>query len=117
MAYEIKGTTISLVRGDSFGVQIELKKDGEPYTPSEHDKIVFGMKHPEMTTRKTAYVDKRPLIEKNIPVETMILTLMPNDTKNLDFGEYVYDMEITYENGLVDTFVNNAVFKILPEVI
>jgi uncharacterized membrane protein YkoI len=46
----------------------------------------------------------------------MILELEPSDTKILDFGSYVYDIEITFKDGTVDTFITEANFKITPEV-
>jgi hypothetical protein len=46
----------------------------------------------------------------------MILHLEPDDTKGLGFGEYVYDVELTFANGDVDTFINNARFSLVPEV-
>ena len=46
----------------------------------------------------------------------MILELEPNDTKTLDFGSYVYDVQITFADGRVDTFITEAVFKLTPEV-
>lgn len=51
-----------------------------------------------------------------IPTSTMILHLDPEDTKDLGFGEYVYDVELTFANGDVDTFINNAKFILAPEV-
>ena len=47
----------------------------------------------------------------------MTLDIIPNDTKRLPFGDYVYDVEITFGNtGRVYTFINNAKFKLAPEV-
>lgn len=116
--YKIDGTTISLVRGDSLATELTLKRKttGETYTPVQGDVIRFAMKRNVLNVDMTAYVDKDPLIAKTIPIATMLLEIEPEDTKELPFGEYVYDIEITFANGDVDTFIHDARFKILPEV-
>ena len=46
----------------------------------------------------------------------MTLTLQPSDTKNLPFGNYVYDIELTTADGFVDTFIGPATFTLTGEV-
>ena len=46
----------------------------------------------------------------------MTLRLDPEDTKELGFGTYVYDLEMTFADGRVDTFVEGKDFIISPEV-
>ena len=46
----------------------------------------------------------------------MVLRINPADTKALGFGEYTYDIEITFANGDVDTFIHEARFILAPEV-
>lgn len=120
MAYSVKGTTIYLTRGDSLILQVVILR-GEPgkeeiYTPEEGDKVRFALKRGIMNPEKTKYLDAKPLITKNIPISTLILRLEPEDTKWLDFGTYAYDIEITFANGIVDTFINDAKLVLTPEV-
>ena len=114
--YSIKGTTITLTRGDTFITNISLKRGTTTYTPTSGDTVRFALKSPDMNARKTAWADDTVLINKDIPISTMQLKLEPEDTKELDFGQYRYDMQITFANGDVDTFIENAVFIINPEV-
>lgn len=108
--YKIDGTTITLTRGDSFYGLITLKnQDGTDYVPQEGDVIRFALKR--------RYWDDKALITKTIPNDTLVLHLLPNDTKSLPFGGYVYDCEITFSDGDVDTFINEASFILAPEVI
>ena len=110
----IKDTNITLTRGDSANIRVGLfRKDPEtgarqPYEPQEGDIVRFAMKRD--------YEEATPLILKEIPAETMILSLDPEDTKNLDFGSYVYDIEITFADGAVNTFIDRAKFKLTEEV-
>ena len=116
MSCSISGTSITLTRGDTLKVKIDIMKDDTLYVPQPGDSVRFALKHPAMNSKKTAYKELEPLIIKNIPTDTMLLTLNPEDTKNLDFDVYVYDIEITFADGTVDTFITQAIFKITPEV-
>jgi hypothetical protein len=105
----IQGSTITLTRGDTLRVSLELTDHtGNIYTPNEGDHIRFAMK------RK--YNDAEPLILKTIPNDTLILEIEPQETKSLPCVEYVYDIEMTYANGDVDTFINKAKLQLTEEV-
>lgn len=111
---KITGTKIELTKGDTLQAQVTiLQKDkpGDeptPYTPKEGDVVRFAM--------KKYYTDPEPVIIKNIPNSTLLLTLSPEETKQLPVGEYVYDIEITMADGTVDTFIAKARFILSEEV-
>lgn len=109
MSYSVNKTSITLTRGDTLKIQIAIfTSDGEPYIPDPMDVIRFAM--------KKDYNDESPLILKVIPNDTLILTLDPSDTKPLDFGKYVYDIQLTNSAGEVDTFITKALFILTEEV-
>lgn len=109
MSYSVSGTSITLTRGDTFQAVISCKTaDGEAYEPAEGDVFRFAM--------KTNYSDAEPLLVKEIPSDTMLLTLEPDDTKNLSFGSYVYDIQLTKATGEVCTFITTAKLKLTEEV-
>ena len=117
MSSSISGTTIKLTRGDTLNVKVDILQDGSPYTPQEGDEIRFALKHNRIKADKTGYTDDEPLILKDIPIDTMILTLDPEDTKQLPFDTYVYDIEITFAaDNAVDTFIEKARFILSEEV-
>lgn len=105
--YNIYGTKIHLTRGDTLIANLEIKRDDETYIPAVGDVIRFAM--------KKDYKDEEPLIIKTIDNNEMVLRLDSSDTKSLEFGEYVYDIQITMEDGTVDTFISD-VFIVEPEV-
>ena len=109
--FEINGNKIILTRGDSFYAVITLKNraTGEDYTPVEGDVIKFGLKHSPF--------DTECLITKTVPNATQLLYLAPEDTSSLQFGAYVYDIELTYANGDKDTFINNEQFILAVEIV
>ena len=96
-----KNGIITLTRGDTLRVPVGLSIgngfDIQPYEPSNEDSIRFAM--------KKSWNSPRTLIRKHIPSQTLLLQLDPSDTKKLPFGRYVYDIEITFANGDVDTFI------------
>lgn len=109
MSYSVKGTSITLTRGDSFAADIGIvQPDGEPYIPGEGDKIRFAMKQ--------SIKDDVCLILKEIPIDTMRLVLDPEDTKDLPFGSYVYDIQLTKSTGEVDTFITKSNLTLTEEV-
>ena len=109
MAYTVNGTTITLTRGDTLIINITINNpDGTFYTPVTGDKIRFAM--------KSKYEDPIPLIKKDIPIDTLTLRLDPEDTKDLPFGIYVYDIQITKATGEVDTFITKSKFKLTEEI-
>lgn len=116
MSYSIKGTDITMTRGDTLKATITLTLNGEKYTPASGDSIRFAVKHQTKTADKSEYADASPLITKDIPTNTMTLTLSPSDTKSLGFGKYVYDIQVTFADGTVDTVIPEALFKLTPEV-
>lgn len=109
MGYKINNSNkkITLVRGDSLHLKVNIYVDKEPYIPQFGDSVRFAMKQ--------SYQSNKLLIRKNIPIDSMELHLEPSDTKKLNFGKYVYDIEITFYNGDVDTFISGE-FELTPEV-
>lgn len=109
MSYSIKGTTINLTRGDTFMADIKIfQQNGDQYVPVEGDTIRFAL--------KKAVNNTEVLIERDIPISTMMLVLNPEDTKKLEFGKYVYDIQLTKASGEVDTFITKSMFILDEEV-
>lgn len=109
MSYSVSGTTITLTRGDTFKANISITdRNGNPYEPIEGDSVRFAMKQ--------TYADKNPLLLIDIPIDTLILEIKPENTENLSFGTYVYDIQLTKSTGEVDTFIPTSKLKLTEEV-
>ena len=114
MSISIRKNTITMTRGDTLRVKVIINaSDAEgnviEYTPVEGDQIRFALKE--------KYSDEYPLIIKDIPWNTMVLHLLPEDTKKLKHpSEYVYDIQITFTDGTVNTFIDRAKLRITEEV-
>lgn len=97
-----KDNNISLTRGDTCTLNINLvDADGNPYITHEGDTMRFAM--------AKRYGTDSPLVNKNIPVDTLIFKLDPADTKPLEFGKYVYDIQYTDYNGDVSTILMGTI--------
>lgn len=117
MSYKTVGNSIYLTRGDTLDITIQIyNADGSAYTPEAGDTIRFAVKRSQMTIGNKRYVDASPLIIKPISTDDFVLSLAPSDTSSLDFGQYVYDIELTKADGTVDTFITASPFILTPEV-
>ena len=109
MSFKVKKNTIFLTRGDTFKAHLTINNpDGTEYTPQEGDTVRFALKE--------NIEDQECLILRDIPIDTMLLILNPEDTKGLEFGSYVYDIQLTKANGDVDTFITASKLKLTAEV-
>lgn len=109
MSYSIKGSTITLTRGDTFSAEVKiLKPDGSIYVCQPGDQIRFALKQDVKETS--------PLILKEVPISTMRLILDPEDTKDLRFGNYIYDVQLTKADGTVSTFITMSKLILTEEV-
>lgn len=105
----VSANRIQLTRGDTLILELTLTDEsGELYEPSATDKIYFRVKR-----NATA---KDMLIEKEIPYDTMILQLNEDDTKDMKFGVYYYEIELVTDSGYHFTAIANTEFEITEEL-
>lgn len=97
----ISGNNITLTRGDSAEIVLELTKNGDSFTPASGDVIKFYL-----SIGYKGGSSYNLLVEKTIDNQELLLAINPEDTDELNYGPYNYDLEITYASGAVDTFVS-----------
>lgn len=105
--YEVNGDSIKLTKGDTFIAKVDIFQNNEEYIPATGDVVRFALKR--------LYSDDECLIYKVIPNDTLILKLDPQDTNTLEVSTYYYDIELTFANGDVDTFISGKL-KLTNEV-
>lgn len=104
---KLNGNSITLTRGDTLEIQLALTKNEDAFTPADDDVIKF---HVSINHKgEKGYV---LVIDKE--VSDLLIKLDPADTANLAYRNYNYDLEITYADGAVDTFVQGQ-FNLLKE--
>lgn len=102
-----KRNKIILTKGDSATIFIQVVDiDGNEYEIKPTDTI-------KMTVRKTVGDDVA--IDKVATPEHYII-IDPEDTSELDTGLFLYDIELTTEEGFVYTIVPTNYFQLTEEI-
>lgn len=115
--FKIEDTTITLTRGDTLDVVVEIMDGDKAYVLQDGDSVRFALKRRVFSgSNYYELADPEPLITKVIPNDTLELILEPEDTKDLKFGDYLYDIELTKADGTVDTFIADSDFILAVEV-
>lgn len=93
---------ISMPRGDMRAERFTLMLNNSPYI--DLDEIFF--------TVKKSVNHKTPLIQKKLSNGTITLdnesfkfVILPEDTDDLDYGHYVFDIELVKAGEIKQTFV------------
>ena len=104
----IEDNTISLTRGDTAYIGINLTDNsGNPYEALEGDTVTLSVKR--------SINDKTCALQITVPFGEDIY-IRPEDTKDLKYGRYVYDIQVNTARGEVYTVVAKSAFKLTAEV-
>lgn len=105
---KINDNNIYLTRGDTVTFDIDLTdEDDNPYIMSSDEYIVFSLRR--------LYAKGEVLL--TIQSDTPSFSITTNDTKNLTFGKYKYDIYLMNEtDGMLNTFIADREFYIGEEV-
>lgn len=104
--------SISITRGDSATFIVSMKKDGVVVPFEAGDKVYFTVKTSVNTAQKLI---QKIITEFTEDGEAMIY-ILPEDTKQLEFKQYVYDVQLTAADGSVTTFIKPSGFIVGGEV-
>lgn len=98
---------ISLTRGDTAYLHLNLTNNGEPYEFKDGDTVTL--------TVKKDYEDiENYLFQKTIPAgDTFVIE--PSDTKEYEYGRYVYDVQVNTAIGEIFTVIGPNTFKLTKE--
>lgn len=102
---------ITLTRGDTLTLSLTLTNaDGTAYEPEEGDALRFAISE---GYEDGPYYNLKH--EQTIPTDTLSFTMLASKTKELEYKEYNYDIELTHADGVVDTIISSQI-KITGEV-
>lgn len=101
--------SLSVTRGDTLPIVINITNGTSEYTLAEGDVITF-------TVKKSTDIGATALIQKTMDSTTgPYCELTPQDT-NLPYGKYKYDVELKQADGRVFTVIKPSVFVVTEEV-
>ena len=99
---------IRMVRGDTACIEFAL----DNHTLVEGDKVKF--------TVKQSYAQEEPSIIKEITTftenGTALIVLKEEDTKGLEAGDYLYELEVRLADGTIDTIITAVQFKLIADL-
>lgn len=105
MSYSIKGKRITLTRGDTFPCEVKAyNPDGSEYEMQAGDSMRFMLSEqaggPTILTKQ--------VVDGSFQLD-------PADTDQLDFGTYFFDVQMTFADGTVDTFIAEGQLALTDE--
>lgn len=101
----LSGTNISMTRGDTESLTVSCSV---PFAPGD---TVY------MTVRES--VEAPVAFQKEItefPNGKAVIGIEHDDTEGMDFGSYLYDIQVTRADGTVTTLVKPARFTLTEEI-
>lgn len=104
------GNIIKVTRGDTLPLAVSLTKGDTEYTPRSGDAIRFAI-----STGYKGQKNYKLILTKDIPTDSLTFELSADETQSLADARYNYDVQITYADGDVETFVS-SVLLMLDEV-
>lgn len=102
-------SSIRLTRGDTarFSITINNLVSDEHYEIQSADRLTLSI--------KKKITDNAPSVQKTI-TGTNNFIIEPSDTSALEFGKYIYDVQLTTGSGDVYTVIPPTTFELLQEV-
>ena len=103
-----------VTRGDDAYLDLEIRQQIFPYeiyNLNEGDSVLLTVRR-----SKDLDVDDSNPILIQLPLVDGKFHIVPENTESLDFGNYIYDIQLTFADGIVNTIIGPNVFRILPEV-
>lgn len=104
--------TIAVTRSDSVSFNITLNKNGNAVGFEQGDTVYF-------TVKRYAGSDKKEISKKVTEFDdngAAVFSLVPEDTKNMNPGSYVYDVQYTDAEGNITTIIRPSCFHLTKEV-
>lgn len=109
---KVNGTDLQVIRGDTEAINVNVRDASGVSVPFVTGDTVY------FTVKKSVY-DTAKLFQKVVTTFTegsAHIEIAPEDTKLLNPGRYVYDIQLTKVDGSVKTIVPPSKFEIAGEV-
>ena len=106
---------ISFTRGDTKVIALDVMDDkGLSYTPATNDILTMTVRdreEVEVIRKETGYGTDVMYKEGGLQI-----TLRPEDTSSLPYGQYFYDIQVVLEDAYTQTIIPYSTMTLLQEV-
>lgn len=107
----IKGTSITMVRGDSEQINVKLQNaDGTDLALVTGDTVYMTIKK---SIASAASITKTVTVFNDGVAE---IVLSPSDTKTMNYDVYIYDVQVKFADNTVKTVIPESKFTLVAEV-
>lgn len=108
---KVRGSNLSMTRGDSESITVKCFQGGAAVPFENGDTVTF-------TVRED--VESPILLQKTVTTFDgngwAVIPIASGDTEGMDFGSYVYDIQLTRADGTVTTLITISNFELTEEV-
>jgi hypothetical protein len=107
---------LTMVRGDTLIIAVNVfDENGAAYNPAVDDEIIFTVREWSDEGEIALQYDQD---DTNVSIVTggWEITIDPEDTADLEYIGYVYDIEVTLADGYKQTIIPYASFTLTREV-
>ena len=105
---KVRGTKITFNRGDDIFIKVDIyDSEGQTYTLREGDKLFYSVKKKE--TDENYAIAPREL-------DRDVMHIAPEDTYDLAFGDYVYDVHMVTAEGRSSTIIKPSILTLEPAI-
>lgn len=101
---------ITLPRGNSREISVELTADEQPYILADGETLLFTVK--KSTSKSALPIIQKKLVAEDYDEGLLIIKLRPEDTVGMDAGSYYYDLAVNIDGGEFYTVVLADEFRI-----
>ena len=114
--FKIEDDFIYLTRGDTAYITLELEDEDKFFVG---DIVALSVKR-NLTSESIYALHKEKIVDEES--NTLVIKIKPEDTNDMSYGLYYYDIQLTRTNGDVFTIITpdkddlRANFKLLKEV-
>lgn len=104
----IEGNTIRMTRGDTVYLTVPITTaSGEEYIVQSDDVLTLSV--------KKAISDPEYIFQKSV-TGANAFHIAPEDTAGIEYGAYLYDIQLNKSNGDVYTIIDVSTLVIMSEV-
>ena len=99
----IKKNNITITKGDTMPLHIDIMDGDSPYEPVEGDTCRFALSIGYVGEKNYALI-----LSKTVPLDTGDIVITAEETGALKYTNYKFDVELVHANGFVDTFISGT---------